>query len=139
MAKISMSSKVNIPADRLWQVIGGFNALPAWHPAVEKSEADGETKGSVRKLKIAGGGEVVERLDHVGETERVYVYSILNSPLPVANYVAELRVKDNLDGTSTVEWSSNFLPAGAPEADAAKMVQGIYQAGFDNLRKMFGG
>ncbi len=67
------------------------------------------------------------------------MYSIFNSPLPVTNYVAELRVKDNKDGSSTVEWSSNFLPSGAPEADAMKMVQGIYHAGFDNLKKMFGG
>jgi hypothetical protein len=139
MAKISMSTKVNVSADQLWRVIGGFNALPAWHPAIEKSDSDGETRGSVRKLKIAGGGEVVERLDHVGEDERVYVYSILDSPLPVTNYVAELRVRDNKDGSSTVEWSSNFLPSGTPEADAMKMVQGIYQAGFDNLKKMFGG
>ncbi len=139
MAKISMSTSVNVSADQLWRVIGGFNALPAWHPAIEKSESDGETRGSVRKLKLAGGGEVVERLEHVGETERVYVYSILNSPLPIANYTAELRVKDNKDGTSTVEWSSNFFPSGAPEADVTKTIQGIYQAGFDNLRKMFGG
>jgi hypothetical protein len=138
MAKISMSSRINIPAEQLWKVIGGFNALPAWHPAVEKSEVEGAGTGSVRKLRIAGGGEVVERLEHVGESEMVYVYSILNSPLPVANYVAELRVRDNKDGTSTVEWSSNFMPAGVPETDALKAIQGIYQAGFDNLKKMFG-
>jgi hypothetical protein len=48
-------------------------------------------------------------------------------------------VKDNRDGTSTLEWSSSFLPAGVPETEAVKVIEGIYQAGFDNLKKMFGG
>jgi len=139
MAKISMNTKVNVPADRLWATIGGFNALPAWHPAVEKSDLEGSGRGSVRRLRIAGGGEVVERLESVSDQEKVYSYSIVSGPLPVANYVAELRVKDNGDDTSTVEWSSTFAPAGVPETDAVRAIQGIYQAGFDNLRKMFGG
>ncbi|MGQ0652169.1 MAG: SRPBCC family protein [Betaproteobacteria bacterium] len=137
MAKVTMSTKVNAPAARLWQVVGGFNALPDWHPAVEKSELEGDGKGSLRRLKIAGGGEVVERLESLNETERVYAYSIVNGPLPVANYVSELSVKDNLDGTSTLQWSSTFLPAGVSETEAVKVIEGIYQAGFDNLRKMF--
>ena len=40
-------------------------------------------------------------------SERLYRYSITESPLPISDYVAEIRVKDNGDGTSTVEWSSD--------------------------------
>jgi hypothetical protein len=29
-------------------------------------------------------------------------------------------------------------PSGASEPEAVKVIQGIYEAGFDNLRKMFG-
>jgi len=138
MAKIKMETKLTASADMIWKTIGGFNALPAWHPAVEKSESDGERKGSVRTLKLAGGGTVTERLEHLSAAERVYRYSIIDSPLPVANYVAEIRVADNGDGTSTVEWSSEFQPANVAEGDAVKTMQGIYQAGLDNLGKMFG-
>ena len=53
--------------------------------------------------------------------------------------MAEIHVKDNGDGTSTVEWSSDFKPKDATENDAVKAIQGVYQAGFDNLKKMFGG
>jgi hypothetical protein len=31
------------------------------------------------------------------------------------------------------------LPAGASEAEARKVIEGVYQAGFENLKKMFGG
>ena len=42
MAKVSMSMDLGVPADKVWDLIGGFNALPDWHPAVGKSEIDGE-------------------------------------------------------------------------------------------------
>ena len=63
----------------------------------------------------------------------------LESKLPVADYTSELEVRDNGDGTSTVQWSSDFQPKGASEHDAVAAIQGVYQAGLDNLRKMFGG
>ena len=36
-------------------------------------------------------------------------------------------------------WSSNFEAVGAPENNAVEVIQGIYQQGFDNLKKMLGG
>ena len=139
MAKVRMETKLAASPEMLWRTIGGFNALPAWHPAVAKSESTGETKGSTRTLSLVGGGSIVERLEEVSPTERVYRYSIVSGPLPVANYAAEIRVIDNKDGTSTVEWSSEFEPKNVAEPDAVKAIQGVYQAGLDNLRKMFGG
>jgi len=40
---------------------------------------------------------------------------------------------------SRIEWSSEFSPAGASETEARKVIEGVYQAGFENLKKMFGG
>ena len=139
MTKVSMSLDLGVSADQVWDLIGGFNALPEWHPAVEKSEIEGEGKGSVRTLHLAGGGTITERLEQLDEEGRHYSYSILSSPLPVANYNSTLRLKENPAGGCTVEWESDFQPAGAPEADAMQVIQGVYQAGFDNLKKMFGG
>ncbi len=137
MAKVSLNTKLGVSADKVWDMIGGFNALPDWHPAVKKSEL--EKEGQERILTIAGGGKIVERLEYSDDDERVYSYSILDSPLPVANYVATIRVSDDDEGTCNVEWSSEFDPSGAPEADAVKVIEGIFQTGLDNLKKMFGG
>src|SRR4029077_4545363 len=38
MAKVDMSVSLNAPADKVWNVIRGFDALPRWHPAVARSE-----------------------------------------------------------------------------------------------------
>ena len=139
MAKVKMETKLPVAADTLWQSIGGFNALPSWHPAVATSDASGAGKGSTRTLGLAGGGSIVERLEDADPKRRSYRYSILSGPLPVADYTSELEVRDNGDGTSTVQWSSDFQPKGASEPDAVAAIQGVYQAGLDNLRKMFGG
>ncbi|HET8610878.1 MAG TPA: SRPBCC family protein, partial [Burkholderiales bacterium] len=84
-----------------------------------------------------GGGTIIERLEDVSDTEKIYRYSITDSPLPVSNYISEIKVTDNGDGTTTMEWSGQFDPRNASENDAVKVVRGIYQAGFDNLQKMF--
>lgn len=137
MAKVSMESPVNMTADEVWKLLGQFNALPDWHPAVTSSRL--EDGGSLRRLSLLGGGEIVERLEKIEDNDRLYRYSIVSGPLPVANYTATLRVKEDKDGKAVVQWSSEFDPMGASETDATAAVQEIYKAGFDNLRKLFGG
>jgi len=130
-----MSTDLNVSADDLWKLVGGFNALPDWHPAVEKSELTEE--GQTRTLSLAGGGTIVEKLEKVDDGARTYSYVIVDSPLPVANYTSTMTVSGE-GANSTVEWSSEFDALGS-EQDAISAVQGVYQAGFDNLKKMFGG
>jgi hypothetical protein len=139
MAKVSMTSNYPVSAETIWSMIGQFNSLPEWHPAVTK--CDIETKGDTtfRRLHLMGGGTILEKLEKSKEDGQSYTYSIVESPLPIANYTATIRVRDTEGGGSTIEWSSEFEPKGAPEPDAVKAIEGIYQAGFENLRKMFGG
>ena len=138
MSKLSMSTKVGVPAEKVWELIGGFNDLADWHPAIAKSELEEEGGATIRTLHLVGGGVVRERLEMTDEEGRAYTYSIIESPLPVANYSATIRVSGEGDDC-TIEWSSDFNPMGAPENDAVEAIQGIYQAGFDNLQKIFGG
>lgn len=137
MAKVSMQSAVNMSADELWKLIGQFNALPDWHPAVASSKL--EEGGKLRRLSLLGGGEIVERLEKIDDGDRLYRYSLVSGPLPVANYTATLRVKDDGKGKATIEWTGEFDPKGATEIDASAAVQDVYKMGLDNLRKMFGG
>jgi hypothetical protein len=124
-------------ADEVWKLVGQFNALPDWHPAITSSKL--EDGGKIRRLSLFGGGEIVERLEQIEPGDRLYRYSIVSGPLPVANYTATLRVKEGPDSKAVLEWSSEFDPSGASESDATAAVQDIYKMGFDNLRKMFGG
>lgn len=139
MAKVSLSTTLPVPARAVWDAIGGFNTLAKWHPAVAKSEETKEGAATIRRLTLHGGGSIVERLEGKDDKRRTYSYSIVAGSLPVAACKATLHVEENKDGKSCkVEWSSAFEHSGASEPEAVKVIRGIYEAGFENLRKMFG-
>ncbi|MCH7942512.1 MAG: SRPBCC family protein [Proteobacteria bacterium] len=137
MTKVSLSAKIGVSAERLWDMVGGFHSISDWHPAIEKCDIEEDGKTTLRRLTLAGGGEIVERLEQ-SDDERSYSYSILSSPLPIDNYQSTIRVHEDEDGNAIVDWSSEFDSAGAPESEAVAIIEGIYSAGFDNLKKMFG-
>ncbi|HJO88762.1 MAG: SRPBCC family protein [Alphaproteobacteria bacterium] len=140
MPNVTLSMPLPVSAKQVWDLIGGFNALPNWHPIVERSEVeeDKPNRTTTRKLHLAGGGTVVERLTEQDDDKKVYSYEILESPLPVKGYKATIRVRESENG-SEVEWSSDFEAEGASNDDAVKVIQDIYNTGFQNLRKIFGG
>lgn len=137
MARVNMQTELNVPLQQVWDLIGSFNALPEWHPAVESSEL--EHGGSMRRLHLISGGSIVEKLERISDEEHSYSYSIVDSPLPVANYSATIHLRQHPDDASKtiVEWSGNFNPDGASENDAVHIIESIYQAGFDNLQRLF--
>ncbi|MCP5146045.1 MAG: SRPBCC family protein [Gammaproteobacteria bacterium] len=139
MAKLSMQTRVNVEPKSLWDVVGKFNALPEWHPMIQASKL--EDGGRIRRLSIVGGGEIVERLEQIDAEDRMYRYSIISGPMPVMNYTATLRIKDDPESKgSIVEWTGEFEPkSGSGESDVMQSMQSVYQAGLDNLRRMFGG
>ena len=50
MAKVNLTTELPVPVDTVWGMIGNFNSLARWHPAVEKSEETKEGNATVRKL-----------------------------------------------------------------------------------------
>ena len=128
----SAKASSKLSADAMWAKIGDFCGIGKWHPAVEKCElsADGKT----RTLSLKGGGTIVEALVKMDAAGRSYTYSIVNSPLPVANYSSTISV--SADGAGSVlTWSGKYDAKGAPDADAMKVIQGIYDSGLAALTK----
>jgi hypothetical protein len=137
MAKVHETQALESSADEVWAAIGGFNHLPEWHPGVASSTL--EDGGRVRRLRLADGGALVERLHSFDERERCYSYGIEQGPLPVARYVSLLRVCEPPSGGGCrVEWSGEFAPDGVPEAEAIRLISGIYRAGLNRLAERFG-
>ncbi|WP_372525777.1 SRPBCC family protein [Piscinibacter sp.] len=121
---------------KTWAAIKDFTTWQAWHPAFATTDlvrGDGHTQGSVRVLITKDGGKFTEELVSYNAASRSYQYRIIDSPAPVADYVSTIEVKETQAG-STVVWSSSFnVKAGTSEADAKKLISGVYRAGLDNL------
>lgn len=147
--KVTESITIDAPPQKVWDKIKDYNAMPSWHPAVESSAVTkGNEVGSVRTLKLKGGGELTEPLESYNDGERKYSYRIKDpNPLPVTNYSSTIQVKDAGGGKSTVEWRGAFYrgyPNNDPPPDkndeaAVKAITGVYQSGLANLKKVIEG
>ena len=116
-----------------WQTIGDFCAIADWHPAVEKCEESDANGTKRRTLTLAGGGgTLVEELVSRDDDKMAYTYKIVDGPLPVQNYQSTISVSPNGDG-STISWTGQFDAKGASDADAEKVIAGIYDAGLNSI------
>lgn len=138
MTTVEMTLHLAASAQTVWKRIGGFATLHEWHPTIEQTEMDGAGVGARRTLFLDGGGKVIERLEDEDPVGRSYTYTIVESPLPVANYLATIRVEPEGADGCTVHWSSTFEPDGVPEDEAKVVIRGIYEAGFGSLVNAFG-
>ncbi|MFF3272223.1 SRPBCC family protein [Streptomyces chrestomyceticus] len=135
MASTSVSRVLPASPQKVWDLIGGFDALPDWLPYILESTAlEG---GRVRKLANPDGDVIVERLVGFDETERHYTYAILEAPFPVTGYLSTLRVHpvDGRDDLAEVQWSGRFTPDGVSDTEAEKLFTGIYADGLDALHQ----
>ena len=146
MARAHASSVINAPIENVWARIRDFNGLANWHPGIAKSEIEGgqpsDRVGCVRVLSLHDGGTIRERLLEMSDLGHHYSYAILESPLPVANYRATLRLRRISDGDRTYgEWSATFdADPAEKQAEAESFLSGaVFQGGFDALNKHFGG
>jgi hypothetical protein len=120
----SVTMKSQLSAAELWKKVGDFCGIGTWHPAVEKCVLSSD--GKQRTLSLKGGGTIVEALEASGP--ETYSYTILSGPLPVKNYHSTISVKS--DGkASTLHWVGKYEANGASDAEAKKVIDGIYEAG----------
>ena len=145
MARVYTSSVINARSDRVWARIRDFNGLPNWHPAIAESRIEnGEPAdkiGCVRDFRLRNGDRIRERLLGLSDHDLFCTYSILELPMGVVNYVATLRLTPVTDGERTfAEWTAEFDCAPEREAELVTNIgTGVFQGGFDALKRAFGG
>ncbi|MGW1007044.1 SRPBCC family protein [Streptomyces sp. NPDC002520] len=133
MASTSVSRIVPASPDKVWSLIGGFDALPDWLPYIPESTLlEG---GRVRRLENPNGEVIIERLVDFNEAEHHYSYAILQAPFPVNGYVSTIRVHTvpGRDDIAEVQWSGRFNPDNATDDEVVDLFAGIYRDGLDAL------
>ena len=144
MVRVVRSTILNAPVEAVWEVIRDFNGHDVWHPAVDTSQIErghpSDKVGCVRRFKLADGSELRERLLTLSDVEQSFSYCLLETPIPLFNYVAHCRLLPVTDGDITFwEWESRFdTPAGREEELAEMVGSDIYLAGFDAVRARMG-
>jgi hypothetical protein len=141
--QVYTSSVIDATADDVWSRIRDFNALPIWHPSIADSRIENNQPsdriGCVRYFHLRDGGLIRERLLALSDYDFTCSYSILESPMGVENYVATLKLTPVTDGGRCfAEWSAEFDCPASREAELSQMIgQGVFQVGFDALKRYF--
>lgn len=144
VVKVLRSTILDAPCDDVWGVIRDFNGHDRWHPVVAESRIErGEASdriGCVRRFRLADGSELREKLLTLSDMEQAFSYCLLDTPVPLFNYVAHVRLSPVTDGDRTFwEWESRFdTPAGRQDELRDLVGDGIYTAGFEAIRDHLG-
>ena len=140
MPHIVKSTIIDAPTGAVWQVLRDFNGFDRWLPAVATSAIEraqaADKIGCVRRVKLKDGSELREQLLALSDLEQTFSYCLLDTPIPMFNYVAHVRLLPVTDGDRTFwQWESRFTTRPEDREAITQMVaEQIYQAGFEAVR-----
>ncbi|KUF09836.1 SRPBCC family protein [Pseudoponticoccus marisrubri] len=144
MVKVVKSTVLDAPVEEVWAVLRDFNGHDQWHPAVADSVIDrrqpSDKVGCVRRFHLVDGSELREQLLTLSDADMAFSYCLLETPVPLLNYVAHVRLAPVTDGDRTFWlWESRFDTPKGRETELQTMVaENIYQGGFDAIRAHMG-
>lgn len=145
MGRVYVSSVIPARASDVWARVRDFNGLPKWHPRIRDSRIEdglpADKVGCVRNFNLQNGDNIREKLLGLSDYDLFCSYAILESPMPLTDYVATLRLTPVTDGQRCfAEWSAEFESAPEDEADLVSGIgANVFQGGFDALKRHFGG
>ncbi len=141
MQRVTRSTIIDAPIERVWAVLRDFNSHDQWHDAVEASRIEGDERsdqvGCVRSFTLQDGNHIREQLLTLSDTEHRSTYCIIEATVPLQRYVASVTLKPVTDGNRTFwHWESSFATPPGRERELHDLVaQGVYETGFANLRR----
>jgi uncharacterized protein YndB with AHSA1/START domain len=140
MPKVVRSTVIDAPVEAVWAVLRDFNGHDKWHPPVAESQIErgwtSDRVGCVRRFRLRDGSELRERLLTLSDADMAFSYCLLETPIPLLNYVAHVRLAPVTDGDRTFwHWESRFDTLKGRESEFARMVgDDIYGSGFVAIR-----
>jgi hypothetical protein len=130
------SQVFDAPIERVWTYFDDFNNMATYHPGIRESRleagGDARTVGSVRYLTLPDQQYVRERLTRFEPANFEFEYTIIETSMPMRNYVAGARlIPVTATGQTFGLWWADFTTEGAPlEAVAATISKHVFAAGF---------
>ncbi len=142
MPRVIRSTIIDAPVERLWAVLRDFNGHESWHPIVMQSAIErgypSDKIGCVRRFTLQDGAELREQLLALSDLEMTFSYCLLETPIPLFNYVAHVRLLPVTDGNRSFwHWEGRFTTPPGREAELAEMVgNDVYANGIAAVRRL---
>jgi hypothetical protein len=113
MLRVYKTPILDAPPDSAWATLRDFMRIAEWHEAVTRVEhidnGPGDRVGCVRRMEVDGGAIMTERLVALSDRDRCYSYELVDSLVPVRNFVGTVQVVPiTRTGQSMLSWTATF-------------------------------
>ena len=147
--KVEKSVTIKAAPAKVWAMVKDFGNMQAWHPAIADTKLEKKGEDTFRTLTLKDGGKINEKLRSIDDAAMKIKYEIIDGVAPVADYNAFMTVTAGPGaGESTVTWVGRFyrtyklnppIPLGQDDETALKFVNGVFDGGLANLKKVLEG
>jgi len=141
MVTVYESAIIHASVSDLWPSVGDFLGMSKWHPAVlgaALKSGSPDKVGAVRECELDGGAKIVENQVERSDEKYFYSYSITESPMPMSNHKATIRLRPVTEsGATFIEWVHTLDPKPGAEKELPAMISGLIKAGFESLKTQF--
>lgn len=148
--KVVQTVDVARTPDQVWALVGDFDSIAKWHPAVASSPADhGNGVGSKRTLTLRAPGdphfdEELVKYDAAAHSYQYRIEKVDPAVLPVNNYTAWFELSPSDSGGTTIEWRAAFYrgymlndpPPELNDEASEAAIKAVLRAGLDNIKKL---
>ena len=132
---VKQETIINAPMTKVWEKIGGWCAMPEWHPAIIKCRQEQKGQQLRRFMDTSDGGNALELLTN--RTDNSLSYMIISTTFPVVDYKATLAVSPVGENKTKITWSSTFkAPEGRTDKEIEDIIIDFYKAGFKHIAKI---
>jgi Polyketide cyclase / dehydrase and lipid transport len=105
----------------LWAIVGAPERSD-WVPGVTACEFDGE----VRRMTMAGAGQVAERIFRVDDAAMEIEYGVIESRAPLESHRASIALQ-SIPGGTQLTWKTDVMPVAVEKFIRRAMEESLVQ------------
>jgi hypothetical protein len=143
MPELVSSAVIPAPVDSVWSVVRDFGGMVGLVPGVVRCHIEdglqGSVVGCVRNFHCDDPPvDIRERLLALDDHRHAQTYAIVDIPLPIERYVAQVRLYPITQTDQTfIRWTSSFRCPAEAEPQLAAVFQGILDGAVLALQRRF--
>ncbi|OAQ39805.1 hypothetical protein A5893_09520 [Pedobacter psychrophilus] len=136
-AEVENSIVFNADAQSVWIYLSDLSNLKNLVPStIKESVTNGNGKGSTVSLTLVNGGKIVEKVSFFNNKRKKINYVMIETPLPIQNYLASFLVDDIGDKRVRVTFKAVFEVQSKNRKFRLDAFQNLQLELLENLKKL---
>jgi hypothetical protein len=137
-AEVSNKSIFKANSEQVWAYISDLGNLQNLvRSTIKTSVTDGQGLGSTVTLTLQNGGKIIEKVVKFDVQRRVICYTMIETPLPIKDYLACFKVKKLRDEQIEVTFSAGFSVQASNRKARINAFNNLQSEFLENLKNHF--